>query len=77
MADRRSRAGGLPGSRAANNSKDCIEVFEDYGWDGAYHAFREWHGWNVEVGSDPKVEQPAGAPTEGQKVLMEEFSRRP
>lgn len=27
---------------------DCIELFEEYGWDWSYHAFREWHGWDVE-----------------------------
>ena len=28
--------------------RDCIEVFEEYGWDWCYHAFREWDGWSVE-----------------------------
>lgn len=27
---------------------DCIDVFEEYGWDWTYHAFREWSGWSVE-----------------------------
>ena len=27
---------------------DCIAVFEEYGWDWTYHAFREWNGWSVE-----------------------------
>ncbi len=27
---------------------DCIEVFEEYGWDWSYHAFREWPGWSIE-----------------------------
>ncbi len=27
---------------------DCISVFEEYGWDWTYHAFREWPGWSVE-----------------------------
>ena len=27
---------------------DCISLFEEYGWDWTYHAFREWHGWSVE-----------------------------
>ena len=35
--------------------RDCIELFEEYGWDWTYHAFREWDGWSVEhEGSDPK-----------------------
>ena len=28
--------------------RDCIELFEEYGWDWCYHAFREWNGWSVE-----------------------------
>lgn len=29
---------------------DCITIFEEYGWDWTYHAFREWTGWSVEHG---------------------------
>jgi endoglucanase len=28
--------------------RDCIDIFEEYGWDWSYHAFREWDGWSVE-----------------------------
>lgn len=28
--------------------QDCIRLFEEYGWDWSYHAFREWDGWSVE-----------------------------
>lgn len=27
---------------------DCISVFNEFGWDWTYHAFREWDGWSVE-----------------------------
>ena len=27
---------------------DCLALFEEYGWDWTYHAFREWSGWSVE-----------------------------
>ena len=27
---------------------DCIDLFEEYGWDWTYHAFREWPGWSIE-----------------------------
>lgn len=27
---------------------DCISIFEEYGWDWTYHAFREWACWSVE-----------------------------
>lgn len=29
--------------------RQCIEVFEEYGWDWVYHAFRESHWWDVEL----------------------------
>ncbi len=28
--------------------RDCIALFEEYGWDWTYHAFREWRAWSVE-----------------------------
>jgi len=28
--------------------RDVISIFEEYGWDWSYHAFREWPGWSVE-----------------------------
>ena len=33
---------------AENFLRDCIDLFEKYGWDWTYHAFREWAGWSVE-----------------------------
>ena len=27
---------------------DCISLFDEYGFDWTYHAFREWTGWSVE-----------------------------
>ena len=32
--------------------RDCIELFDEYGWDWCYHAFNEWRGWNVEYAGD-------------------------
>jgi hypothetical protein len=32
---------------------DCISIFEEYGWDWTYHAFREWPGWSVEHAEEP------------------------
>ena len=32
--------------------EDCIALFEEYGWDWTYHAFREWQGWSVEHEGD-------------------------
>ena len=33
---------------AGDYIRDCIELFEEYGWDWTYHAFREWKAWSVE-----------------------------
>ena len=39
--------------------RDAISVFEEYGWDWTYHAFREWAGWSVEHEADnPNAEHP-------------------
>ena len=39
--------------------RDAISVFEEYGWDWTYHAFREWAGWSVEhEADDPAAEHP-------------------
>ena len=29
--------------------QDVIDLFEEYGWDWSYHAFRESHCWDVEI----------------------------
>ncbi|GAT35486.1 aryl-phospho-beta-D-glucosidase BglC, GH1 family [Terrimicrobium sacchariphilum] len=64
-----------PGDSAACYLRDCIEIFEEYGWDWAYHAFREWHGWNVEVGSVKDDTSPAPVPTTREKELRAGLSK--
>jgi hypothetical protein len=44
--------------------KDIIEIFEEEGWDWAYHAFREWDGWRVEHGPDKNDRRRAAEPTD-------------
>lgn len=34
--------------------RDCIEIFEEYGWDWSYHAFRESDMWDVEYQNLPQ-----------------------
>jgi hypothetical protein len=60
---------------AGNYLRDCIELFEEYGWDWSYHAYREWDGWSVEHGSDPQDHQPTREPTDRKKILLEWFGR--
>ena len=55
--------------------RDCIDIFEEYGWDWSYHAFREWEGWSVEhEGPDVQHLVPA-ADTPRKHALLEGFHR--
>ncbi len=60
---------------AANYLRDCIELFEEYGWDWTYHAYREWDGWSVEHGSDQNDHQPTKEPTDRKQLLLSWFAR--
>ena len=68
-----------PGDSACNYLRDVIDVMEEYGWDWAYHAFREWQGWSVEHGGDRNDTRPSATPTDRQKLLQSWFkqNRRP
>jgi len=54
--------------------EDCIALFEEYGWDWSYHAFREWDAWSVEHQDLPfePVKLSAGW-TDRAKVLLRAF----
>ncbi len=59
---------------AAGYIRDCIEIFEEYGWDWSYHAFREWDGWSVEhEGLPGKLVPSAG--NDRKQVLLEAFRK--
>lgn len=60
---------------AVDYLRDCIDVFESYGWDWTYHAYREWDGWSIEHGSDPKDKTPTQDPTDRKKLLLDWFSK--
>ena len=53
---------------------DWISIFEEYGWDWSYHAYREWSGWSVEHSDDKTIEQPVGDTARGQ-VIRKYFRR--
>lgn len=55
--------------------KDVISIFEEYGWDWSYHAFRESHYWSVEhAGPDGAHPVPA-RDTDRKRVLLEAFRK--
>ncbi len=63
---------------AARYLADCIGLFEEYGWDWSYHAYREWPGWSVEhenLPADRNVHKLAAADTDRKKVLIDWFKK--
>ena len=57
---------------------DCISIFDEYGWDWSYHAYREWPGWSVEhenLPADRDVHKPATTDTDRKKVLLGWFKK--
>ena len=60
---------------AASYLRDCIDLFEEYGWDWTYHAYREWDGWSVEHGSDPEDHNPSKEPTDRKILLLDWFGK--
>ena len=69
-----SAAAWAPG--AENYLRDCIALFEEFGWDWTYHAFRESPVWDVEKvgGSIPEM-VPAESDTPRKRALLEGLGR--
>ena len=57
---------------AADYLRDCIEIFEEYGWDWTYHAFREWDGWSLEHEGTPGNIRPS-ANNDRKEVMLKGF----
>ncbi|OSZ78303.1 hypothetical protein CAP35_08585 [Chitinophagaceae bacterium IBVUCB1] len=64
-----------PNEDAHDYLKDCIDVFEEFGWSWAYHAFREYHGWSVEHGNVKTDENPTKEPTKRMQLFMKAFKK--
>jgi hypothetical protein len=64
-----------PGDSAYQYLRDCIAIFEEYGWDWSYHAYREWDGWSVEHGPDRTDRQPTTEPSDRKRLLLEWFAQ--
>jgi hypothetical protein len=54
---------------------DCIDLFEEYGWDWTYHAYREWDGWSVEHSNVRDDHQPSPQPNPRQELLLGWFAK--
>ena len=56
--------------------EDLISLFEEYGWDWTYHAFREATVWSVEhEATDSSHRRKAETDTDRKKVLLKGFSK--
>jgi aryl-phospho-beta-D-glucosidase BglC (GH1 family) len=64
-----------PGNSTCNYLNDVIELFEEYGWNWDYHAFREAQVWDVEMIGDKDHPQHSPVPTDRQLLLMEWFKK--
>ena len=64
-----------PDDSAYRYLKDCIELFEEFGWDWSYHAFREWSGWSVEHSQDQGDTAPSKTQTSREKLLREWYGK--
>ena len=64
-----------PDNSAFRYIRDIIDVFEEHGWDWAYHAFREWDGWSVEHGPDLKDRSPSKTQTDRERLLRSWFAK--
>lgn len=49
--------------------EDVISLFEKYGWDWTYHAFREFHGWDAEIDATPASTNRVGS-TPRREILL-------
>ncbi len=58
---------------AAEYIRDCISIFEEYGWDWTYHAFREWPGWSVEHEGDDIGHMVPSADNPRKRALLDGF----
>ena len=67
-----SAASWAPG--AENYLRDAISLFEEYGWDWTYHAFREAAVWDVEKERGASGKMVPAADTPRKRALLEGFS---
>ncbi|MCF7848215.1 MAG: glycoside hydrolase family 5 protein [Kiritimatiellales bacterium] len=54
---------------------DLIDLFEEYGWDWSYHAYREFNGWSVEHSANRKENKPSKIQTDREKLLRDWFNK--
>jgi endoglucanase len=64
-----------PDDSAYRYMKDLIDIFEENNWSWAYHAFREWHGWSVEHGTNKDDNERSVTQTNREQLLRTWFAK--
>ncbi len=54
---------------------DCIEIFEEYGWDWTYHAFREWNGWSLEHEGKDRGSMRSSPDNPRKQIMLKAFEK--
>jgi endoglucanase len=62
-----------PEGSAARYLSDAAELFEELGYDWAYHAYREWHDWSLEQEGSLQNPGKASQPTDRGQVILRWF----
>ncbi len=60
---------------AAQYLDSCIRLFEEYGWEWTYHAFREAKMWDVEYSGNAVDDLQRDSSTLSKEVLLKAFSK--
>ncbi len=55
--------------------QDLVDIFEEYGWDWSYHAFRETIGWSLEHDGPNRKELKPSKDNDRLRVMLDAFSR--
>jgi aryl-phospho-beta-D-glucosidase BglC (GH1 family) len=63
------------GEGANRYLRDVIEVAESHGWSWAYHAWREWEGWDAERDNFKREDRERKATTPRLELLKQFFGR--
>lgn len=63
---------------ASKYISDCIDIFEEYGWNWTYHSYREWPGWDVEYENgrnNTETAKKASKNTDRKDVLLKGYGK--
>ncbi len=64
-----------PEDSAYHYLRDLLELFEEAGWDWAYHAYREWRGWSLEHEASSREDMRHVGDTDRLKLFKGYFAR--